>query len=104
MPTATVAELLAGADRAHECTVTVAEVRDAAHPLPDDQARTWRHKTARCARPLWFVRTKGGAMMPYTTDASPHWADCPGADELRRRPRATQTQLPMAINRDPVNR
>lgn len=58
-----------------------------------------------CGAPLWFVRTSAAQLMPYTDNATPHWADCPGADELRRR-RARQATLPgcYAADRAPVDR
>ncbi|MCC7108004.1 MAG: hypothetical protein IT382_01840 [Deltaproteobacteria bacterium] len=71
-----------------------------------DQAATFARPCKVCGRPLWFIRTKQAELMPYTDDASPHWADCPGADELRRR-RPTQANLPLATAQpepDPVDR
>lgn len=97
-------------------TVTVGDVLRDAQPLADaaarervrrllDQAAVFSRACKVCGRPLWFVRTRAAKLIPYTDDAAPHWADCPGADELRRA-RPKQAPLPMRIvyDRDPVDR
>lgn len=38
-----------------------------------------------CGAEIWFVKTKAGKSAPYTAEALSHFADCPGAQEFRRK-------------------
>lgn len=75
-------------------TITAGEVLDAVRsPLTELQRRRVRRMLDAvcdfsrpckvCSRQIWFLRTKRSSLMPVTDDATVHWADCPGADDLR---------------------
>lgn len=38
-----------------------------------------------CGAAIFFVKTPAEKWLPYTADALPHFADCPKADDFRRR-------------------
>jgi hypothetical protein len=38
-----------------------------------------------CGRLIWWGVTKAGKRAPYTADALNHFADCPGADQFRKK-------------------
>lgn len=38
-----------------------------------------------CNVKLWFVRTKAGKILPLRYDGTSHFADCPKADQFRRK-------------------
>jgi hypothetical protein len=39
----------------------------------------------RCRRFIWWLKLPNGKKMPYTDDAVSHFADCPHAEEFRKR-------------------
>lgn len=40
----------------------------------------------KCGRMIWLSMGARGRVMPFTDDAVSHFADCPRADEFRRKP------------------
>ena len=38
-----------------------------------------------CGKPIRFIATKRGGLMPITIDGIPHFADCPNANQHRRK-------------------
>lgn len=41
-------------------------------------------KCKSCHRQIWFLTTKSGKSIPYTSDALPHFVDCPNAKQHRK--------------------
>lgn len=39
----------------------------------------------KCGRDIWFVTTRHGKQAPYTPAGISHFADCPHAEEFRRK-------------------
>jgi len=42
-------------------------------------------KCKACNQEMWFINTKSGRLMPVQGNGEPHFANCPGADEFRRK-------------------
>ncbi|MFN0093509.1 MAG: hypothetical protein ACKVVT_01865 [Dehalococcoidia bacterium] len=40
-----------------------------------------------CSAPIFWLLTKNHRAIPYTLAGKPHFADCPKADQMRRRAR-----------------
>lgn len=49
-----------------------------------DQVAVEKRPCKACLRDLWFVINRRGNRMPYTDEATCHFADCPAASKFRR--------------------
>jgi hypothetical protein len=39
-----------------------------------------------CGAKIWWIKTRRGKRAPYTAEGINHFADCPQAEEFRRKP------------------
>jgi hypothetical protein len=56
------------------------------YSIPDD-ARFVPCRNGRCGQQITFVITEAGKKMPVNPDGTPHWANCPGVKQFKRRTR-----------------
>ncbi len=56
------------------------------YPIPDDVVFK-PCRDPKCGQQIAFIVTETGKKMPVNPDGTPHWTNCPGAKEFKRRAR-----------------